>query len=146
LNISFTEESAKFYPVVLTNEKGIRSYVYVLKFYERISFESEIKEQIEANANRLSSDEALERVLYLPIVLALWSHISQPEFYQSILIDLYSILKGDCQGLSSLSNYNQIEVLRNYQNCELLNYFLFISTIVKPGPSTKLKLNLSTYN
>jgi len=33
--------------------------------------------------------------------------------------------------------------LRDYFNCELLNYFLFLANIVKPDGYTNLKLNLS---
>ena len=146
LSVSYSEEDTKFYSVVLTNEKGVRSYVYVIKFYEKVIIESEIKDPNEANANRLSTDEGnWEKVLFLPVSICIWSHISQVDFFQWILVDLYSILKGECAGLSSLSNTNQLEALRNYQNCELLNHFLFLATLVKPGPCTKLKLNLSNF-
>jgi hypothetical protein len=36
INVSYSEENDKFYTIILTNEKGVRSYIYILKTYERI--------------------------------------------------------------------------------------------------------------
>jgi len=38
--VSYVEEVPKFNAIVLTNVKAVRSYVYILKFYEKIDIDS----------------------------------------------------------------------------------------------------------
>ena len=39
IEISYFEKEPKFYPIVLTNEYGVRSYIYIMKLYEKFSYQ-----------------------------------------------------------------------------------------------------------
>jgi hypothetical protein len=41
------------------------------------------------------------------------------------------------------SSISLSKIIRDYQHCELINYFIFLTSIVKPSSYTHMKLNLS---
>ncbi len=161
----------------MTNEKGIRSYVYILKFFEKVSH-SEIKEtttennianpeeknlnhlNMNMNINRSTINSSTDKILYFPVAICLWSHISNTEFFKEILQEIYEIvsLKRLDMNIFSFANFQLIinegenscvnsislnQVVRDYQHCELINYFIFLTGIVKPSSYTRMTLNLS---
>lgn len=42
---SYSEELPKLYSIILTNEKGVRSYIYILKIFEKINIKEIISEK-----------------------------------------------------------------------------------------------------
>ncbi len=54
IDVSYKDEKPKFYCITLTNEKGNRSYIYILRLLERINV-SELNVEITLFSNRNSS-------------------------------------------------------------------------------------------
>jgi hypothetical protein len=134
----------------------------VLKFYEKV-FHSEIKEpnsngveeKHATSFNRSTIHSTTDKFLYFPIAICIWSYISNIEFFKEILQEFYEIInlkKIDISNFNSVSLHNGNDenssisignMIRDYQHCELINYFIFLTNIVKPSSYTKMTLNLS---
>ena len=80
-----------------------------------------------------------KRVIYVPILICLWSYLCNTDVFRDILHEAYRIV-----------TYNEIvsndinltpKILQNYRKCELLNYFIFLSNVRKPPNISKITLN-----
>ena len=87
IDFSNYEEVPKIYPIVLTNEKGIRSYLYILLFYDKISEIPENKNNLTRNSNILASE-----MQYCPISIIISSHYSNVDFFKELLKSFYKIM------------------------------------------------------
>ncbi len=82
----------------------------------------------------------------MPTSICIWSSISNLEFFKKILQELYEILNlkiYDCQSIieNPLANFN-LSTIRDYQSLEIVNYFVFLSNLIKPPSNTILTLNM----
>ena len=90
IDFSNYEEIPKIYPIVLTNEKGIHSYLYILLFYDRISEVSENKSNPTRNSILIGAD-----MQYCPISIIISSHYSNVDFFKELLVNFYKIIRFD---------------------------------------------------
>jgi hypothetical protein len=152
----------------LTNEKGTRSYINILKIYEKFPQNKEetkfgkksltIKncEDKENSSFNIANDsfnmgdskvsikvDEIKKSFYVPVAICLWSHLSLTESFRSILMEFYKIVSlsflKENEGWSPPMSAKEIN---NYQKSELLNNLIFIAGALKPPAFTKLKLNL----
>ena len=114
INIIYQNVPSKFYCFVLTNERGVRSYIYILKIYENLKINN--------------------KSFYIPYCFCIWSSINNPESFKKILMEMNKIIKSNDNNLSE-------ETLINFHNCELLNLIVFISDVIIPSNYSKLILN-----
>ncbi len=77
----------------------------------------------------------IKRTMFLPISLCIISSYSANDFFKSILMEFFNIMKFRIPNVLS-------ETLLNYRYSELLNYILFLNNVLKPPPRSKLTLNL----
>jgi hypothetical protein len=82
--ISNEEKPPKIYSNVLTNEKGISSYLYILLFYDKYT-ENEEDLQEDAEKLRLSSTSDLIKVFYCPVSIIILSYCNNLEFFDKLL-------------------------------------------------------------
>ena len=146
IDFSNYEEIPKIYPIVLTNEKGIHSYLYILLFYERISEICENKNNSTRNSNLIGSE-----IQYCPISIIISSYYSNVDFFKELLKNFYKIVKFDS---SIITNYYEKNSMKNNGNCidiekitlfqklELLNYMNFCYEILRPPNKSILSLNM----
>ena len=90
IDFSNYEEAPKIYPIVLTNEKGIHSYFYILLFYDRISDITENKNILTRSSNIMASE-----IQYCPISIIIASHYSNIDFFKELLKNFYKIIRFD---------------------------------------------------
>ena len=103
IDISYYEESPKIYSIVLTNEKGIHSYFYILLFYDKISDSTETKTNLNRNSNAITIETH-----YCPISIIISTFYSNLDFYRNLLLNIYKIIKFDYSILYNLnSNSNE---------------------------------------
>ena len=114
ISIGYTLSPPKFYCIVLTNETGVRSFIYILKMNESIDINN--------------------KKIYIPYTICIWSPINHTESFKQILIEMYHIIKSNDINLSE-------ETIINFHNCELVNLIIFICDIIIPSNYTKLILN-----
>ena len=146
IDFSNYDEIPKIYPIVLTNEKGIHSYLYILLFYDKISEISENKTNLTRNSNLLGAE-----MQYCPVSIIISSHYSNVDFFKELLINFYKIIRFD---YSILLNYNEKNSIKNnasnidsekiqlFQKLELLNYLSFCYEILRPPNKSILTLNM----
>ena len=148
IDISYYEEPPKIYSIVLTNEKGIHSYFYILLFYDKISDSNEMK-------NNLTSE-----MHYCPISIIISTYYPNLNFFRDLLLNFYKIIKFDYSILInrnsitnsneknspktriSLNSYTDNEKIKSFQKIELLNYLYFCYQL--PRPPNKSIFTLST--
>lgn len=113
--------------------------------HERIN-NSDMNEENKDNVNifnRISSSTQESRSFYFPLAICLWSQISNTDFFKNILIELHKVLNLPNKQLDKLSV--GVEEIRDYQFCELMNYFHFLSNLIKPSPYTTMTINFRKY-
>ena len=147
MDFSNYEEVPKIYPIVLTNEKGIRSFLYILLFFDKISEIPESKNSLTRNSNIIGTEMS-----YCPISIIIASHYSNVDFFKELLKNLYKIIRFDYSIITnyfdknSIKNNNgsniDIEKIKSFQKLELLNYFNFCYEILKPPNKSILTLNM----
>jgi hypothetical protein len=113
---------------VLTNEKGVRTYLYVLNTYEKINFSDFISDY---------SKSDMDRIAYTPIALCIMSHVSNTDAFKNVLLEVYKIILNDGK------DANESE---SYKNSNLLNFFVFLNNIINPYSYSRMTLNLSKIN
>ena len=114
ISIEYSPFPPKFYSIVLTNETGIRSFIYILKMNESIDINN--------------------KKIYIPYTFCIWSPVNHTESFKQLLIEMYRIIKSYDINLSE-------ETIINFHNCELINLIIFICDIIIPSNYTKLILN-----
>ena len=155
IDISYYEESPKIYSIVLTNEKGIHSYLYILLFYDKISDTNDVKNNnvLNRNSNAINSE-----MHYCPISIIISSSYSNLDFFRNLLLNLYKIIKFDCTILlNSNNNSNEKnspktnnstnsnidnEKIKIFQKIELLNYLNFCYELPRPPNKSIFSLNM----
>ena len=153
IDISYYEESPKIYSIVLTNEKGIHSYFYILLFYDKISDSTETKTNLNRNSNAITIETH-----YCPISIIISTFYSNLDFYRNLLLNIYKIIKFDYSILYNLnSNSNEknspktnnssnsnidIEKIKSFQKIELLNYLNFCYELPRPPNKSIFSLNM----
>ena len=114
VSIEFNLQPPKFIPVVLTNEKGGRTYVYSIRLFDKI--------------------EINHKNYYLPYILSIWSPINNCEGFKNILTEFYRIMK------ISGDNINESSII-NYHNLEIIHMIIFLTDIILPPNNSKIILN-----
>ena len=146
IDFSNNEEIPKIYPIVLTNEKGIHTYFYVLLFYDKISEISENKNSSTRNSNVLGSE-----IQYCPISIIISSNYSNVDFFKELLKNFYKIIRFDSSIITNYCEKNNlknngsnidIEKIALFQKLELLNYMNFCYEILRPPNKSILSLNM----
>ena len=146
IDFSNNEEIPKIYPIVLTNEKGIHTYFYVLLFYDKISEISENKNSSTRNSNILGSE-----IQYCPISIIISSNYSNVDFFKELLKNFYKIIRFDSSIITNYCEKNNlknngsnidIEKIALFQKLELLNYMNFCYEILRPPNKSILSLNM----
>ena len=99
IDISYYEESPKIYSIVLTNEKGIHSYLYILLFYDKISDLTEVKTNLNRNSNAITAE-----MQYCPISIIISTFYPNLDFFRNLLINVYKIIKFDYSILLNLNS------------------------------------------
>ena len=92
---------------------------------------------ISIDSNFKISTTNYKKYVYVPLALCLWSYISETEFFKKILNEMFKIINYNRKSLN-VNTKNMIY----FQNCELLNYIVFFTSVLKPPPHTKLNINL----
>ena len=114
ISIEFNLQPPKFIPVVLTDEKGVRSYVYSIRLFDII--------------------EINHKNYYLPYALSIWSSINNCEGFKNILTEFYRIMK--------ISKWNSKESsIINYHNLEIIHMMIFLKDIIFPPNNSKIIIN-----
>ena len=155
IDISYYEENPKIYSIVLTNEKGIHSYFYILLFYDKIGDSSETKTNLNRNSIAVTSE-----MHYCPVSIIISTFYPNLDFFRNLLLNLYKIIKFDYSILlNSNSNFNSneknspktnnstnsnvdLEKIKSFQKIELLNYLYFCSEIPRPPNKSIFSLNM----
>ena len=113
ISIEFNLQPPKFIPVVLTNEKGSRTYVYSIRLYDKI--------------------EINHKNYYLPYAISIWSAINDCEGFKNILTEFYRIIKITGDNITDSS-------LINYHNLEIIHMIIFLTDIILPPNNSKMIL------
>ena len=114
VSIEFNLQPPKFIPVVLTNEKGGRTYVYSIRLFDKI--------------------EINHKNYYLPYILSIWSPLNNCEGFKSILTEFYRIMKISDEKINDSS-------IINYHNLEIIHMIIFLTDIILPPNNSKIILN-----
>ena len=114
ISIEFNLQPPKFIPVVLTNEKGGRTYVYSIRLFDKIQIN--------------------HKNYYLPYALSIWSPMNNCEGFKTILTEFYRIMK------ISGENINESAII-NFHNLEIIHMIIFLSDIILPPSNSKIILN-----
>ena len=112
--IEFNLQPPKFIPVVLTNEKGGRTYVYSIRLFDKI--------------------EINHKFYYLPYALSIWSRVNNCEGFKNILTEFYRIMKKTEDNLID-------SCMINYHNLEIIHMIIFLTDIILPPNNSKIILN-----
>jgi len=164
------EKPSKYYSIGLTNEKGIRSYIYVLKIYEKILnfnnlpffeggdgkgsnenvkliFEEIVKKDQQPNGMEEHDDCVPNMNLNL-----IEKNKKTPFLFFPYAICLWSSIsnidsfKEILQEIHRILFYSNVtvedEMVKNFQFTELMNFLNFLDHLVKPPAKSVLKLNL----
>ena len=146
IDFSSYEEAPKIYPIVLTNEKGNHSYLYILLFYDKISELPDNKNNITRTSNLIGTE-----IQYCPISIIISSQYSNIDFFKELLKAFYKIIRFDsslitnyCEKNNMKNNGNTIDMkkIKLFQKLELLNYLNFCYEILRPPNKSILTLNM----
>ena len=113
ISIEFNQQPPKFIPVVLTNEKGGRSYVYSIRLFDKI--------------------EINHKNYFLPYTISIWSSVNNCEGFKNILTEFYRIIK--MTGNNIIDNS-----IINYHNLEIIHMIIFLTDIILPPFNSKMVL------
>ena len=155
IDISYYEESPKIYSIVLTNEKGIHSYFYILLFYDKIADSTETKNN---NLHLNRNSNAISEAHYCPISIIISTYYSNLDFFRNLLLNLYKIIKFDYTTLLNSNNNSNDknspktnnstnsnidnEKIKIFQKIELLNYLNFCYELPRPPNKSLFSLNM----
>ena len=155
IDISYYEETPKIYSIVLTNEKGIHSYFYILLFYDKISDSNEIKNN---NLHLNRNSNAISEMYYCPISIIISTYYSNLDFFRNLLLNFYKIIKFDNTVLLNYNNNSNEknspktnnstnsnidnEKIKMFQKIELLNYLYFCYELPRPPNKSIFSLNM----
>ena len=115
--IQNTPQPPQITAFTLTNEKGIRSYIYSLKLHEQLPSQT-------------------TSPLYIPYSICIWTSLPyHNDKFKSILLEIHTLLKTQ----STLISPN---TLMNFKYIELLHLMYFLTNITLPPHHTRLTLNL----
>ena len=146
VDLSYNQKSPIIYSIVLTNEKGINSYLYILLFYEKIS---EIDSNSSSFINPLNVQK--EEPQYFPISIIFTSYYSNIDFYRKLLIEFYKIIKIDINtiisgnencNINNNNNNSDSYKINSFQKLELLNYLHFCCELLRPPNKSVFVLNM----
>ena len=127
IDFSNYEEVPKIYPVVLTNEKGIHSYLYILLFYDKISELPESKNNITRNSNILATE-----MQYCPISIIIASYYSNVDFFKELLKKFYKIIRFDSSIITNYCEKNNIKNNGNNIDVEKIKLFQKLDLQINP--------------
>ena len=131
----------KIYSIVLTNEKAIRSYLYILLFYDKFKLS---EEELNSNLNDKNSKH-FSKTFYCPISIIITSYINNIDFFRKLLTEYYSLIQLNSNFISD-ENYikenKNIEKINSYQKIELLNYIKYSYELINPPPKSIFTFNL----
>ncbi len=141
LEISLMIKQPKIYSIVLTNEKAIRSYLYILLFYDKFKLS---EEELNSNLNDNNSKN-FSKTFYCPISIIITSYINNIDFFRKLLTEYYTLIELNSSFISD-ENYikenKNIEKINSYQKIELLNYIKYTYELINPPPKTIFTFNL----
>ena len=149
IDVSLFQEKSKIYAIVLTNEKGVRTYLYILLLYDKVKLnEDDLK--VEISKTSITSTSSLSKSFYVPVAICLLSHVMNIDFFRSFLIEINNIIEFDITSLSRNNSSNSTTSeetashmsISSYQKIELINYFNLISNIIKPPSLSSFNLNM----
>lgn len=150
LEISLFPEKPKIYAIVLTNEKGTRSYLYVLLMYDKVKLNDD-ELRVEISKTSITSTSSLSKSFYVPVAICILSHVQKIEFFRAVLTEIYNIIDFDLSAISrgtSTSNStlsddaNGNPTIVSYQKIELITCFNFLIDLIKPPAASSFTLNL----
>ena len=131
------------YSIVLTNEKGINFYLYVLLFYEKL-------EENDLNNSGIHTHK-IESLLF-PVSIIIISYYSNIDFFRKLLIEFYNIIKIDSSQINNnkenltlnnlLNNKDDINKINSFQKMEFINYLHFCCELLRPPNNSILTLNM----
>ena len=142
LELSFNSKTPIIYSIVLTNEKGIHLYLYILLFYEKIKEDG-------LSSNTLNAQNPEPH--YFPVSIIFSSYYSNIDFYRKLLIEFYKIIKIEFVTINNnnneninnfTKNINGKDKIRSFQNLELLNYLNFCIELLRPPNKSILNINM----
>ena len=156
IDILYCEEKPKIYSIVFTDKDSNNYYYYILLFYEKVNDSIHgSKDSINRNSDYNASD-----TYYVPISIIISSDYGNIDFFRSLLINFYRIIKFDYSFLNNtISNDNNNNIILNgnsssinssiekekvlsFQKVELLNYFNFCYELPRPPNASIFTLNL----
>ena len=156
IDILYCEEKPKIYSIVFTDKDSNNYYYYILLFYEKVN---DSMHGSKGSINRNSDNNASD-TYYVPISIIISSDYGNIDFFRSLLINFYRIIKFDYSFLNNtISNDNNNNIILNgnsssinssiekekvlsFQKVELLNYFNFCYELPRPPNASIFTLNL----
>ena len=154
IDISYYEEKPKIYSIVFTDKDSSNYYYYILLFYEKVN---DSIQGSKSSINR-NSDINGSETYYMPISIIISSDYGNIDFFRTLLINFYKIIKFDYSFLNDTNtneNNNNIimngkvssnnidkEKILSFQKVELLNYFNFCYELPRPPNASIFSLNL----
>ena len=137
IELSYILKTPIIYSIVLTNEKGINSYLYILLFYEKVK-DNDFNNSSLYPLNNQKSEEQ-----YFPVSIIIISYYSNIDFFRKLLVEFYKIIKLDftpinnnTSGSLTLNNFsnnaNNKDKIRAFQKLEFINYLHFCSELLRP--------------
>ena len=92
IDVSLFQEKSKIYAIVLTNEKGVRTYLYILLLYDKVKLnEDDLK--VEISKTSITSTSSLSKSFYVPVAICLLSHVMNIDFFRSFLVEINNIIQ-----------------------------------------------------
>ena len=149
LELSYTFKTPIIYSIVLTNELGINSYLYILLFYEKI------RENDLNNSSLYPLNTQKIEALYYPVSIILISYYSNIDFFRKLLIEFYKIIKLEFLPLINFNsaylafsiylnnnNMKDINKMNSFQKLELINYLHFCTELLRPPNKSIFKIKM----
>ena len=119
-------ECPKFFPLTLTDEKGMHSFLYCLKFPEKYQL------LIDTNNNNNITE------ITVPIIICIKSEKSDLEPFRQLLTSINQLIITE--------NYDyDAKIVNNYKKVELMNILYFIFSLPHTAPHSLVRLKLNNY-
>ena len=146
IELSYNSKKPIIYSIVLTNDKGINSYLYILLFYEKVK-NNDFNNSSLYPLNNHKSEE-----LYFPVSIIIISYYSHIEFFRKLLVEFYKIIKLDFLSINNntsgyltlnsfSNNTNKKDKIRTFQKLEFINYLHFCEELIRPPNKSMFILN-----
>ena len=119
-------ECPKFFPLTLTDEKGMRSFLYCLKFPEKYQLLIDTN-----NDNRITE-------IIVPIIICIKSEKSDLEPFRQLLTSINQLI------ITENYEYDS-KIVNNYKKVELMNILYFIFSLPHTAPHSLVRLKLNNY-